>query len=153
MTDIKTFKIKLIREPLTKNSKGDWQESAHQWLVNINGYSFDYYTGLAHRESNLTRLRTEPGERSIQMLISKYDLKYVLKHSKAVPPKVDEVLYSLVSEASACETSFPEWCADYGYDTDSRKALETYHACQENAIKLQKAGVDINAHRERLADY
>ncbi len=25
---------------------------------------------------------------------------------------------------------FEDWCADYGYDTDSRKALELYEQCQ-----------------------
>lgn len=55
--------------------------------------------------------------------------------------------------AEAAECTFKEWCGNFGYDTDSRKALETYHACQANTEKLRKAKVDIAAERERLADY
>ena len=68
-------------------------------------------------------------------------------------PTLDDVLYSLISDSQACEMSFDEWCSDFGYNTDSRKALETYLLCQSNTKKLVKAGIDISKERERLQDY
>ncbi len=115
----------LIRSPLSKKSD-NWQETAFQWLVDINGQKFDYFTGAG--------------------LVDKAT-------GKPNKLKLDDVLHSLVMDASACEQSFEDWCADFGSDSDSIRALETYRACQKNAAKLRKAGVNIEAERERLADY
>src|SRR4051812_7060666 len=43
-------------------------------------------------------------------------------------PEVQDVLDCLASDAAGYEgaRSFEEWCGDYGYDTDSRKAEQTY---------------------------
>ena len=51
-------------------------------------------------------------------------------------PRAADVLSSLVSDASSVHESFEDWCANYGYDTDSRKAERTYKACQELAPKV-----------------
>lgn len=53
-------------------------------------------------------------------------------------PNAAEVLADLARNSTACEMSFADWCADYGYDTDSRKALETYLACQTGAQEVRK---------------
>lgn len=121
---------KLMREPLAKKSD-NWQDTAFHWLVTIGGQHFDYYTGAAWVEK--ARVSYMP--------------------DKPIPPSYDDVIHSLLMDASACEQSFEDWCSEYGYDSDSIKALETYRACQKNADKLRKAGVNIEAERERLADY
>lgn len=113
----------LVRAAI-KEKSDNWQETADQWRVNINGQKFDYYTGIGHR-----------------------------KEGRPQKPELDAVLYALVWDASASEESFDDWCAGLGYDTDSRKALETYLQCQETVTKLRKAGINIPAERERLADY
>ncbi len=50
---------------------------------------------------------------------------------KGKRPNVGEVLESLVMDAHAADESFPDFCADFGYDEDSRKALATWHACRK----------------------
>jgi hypothetical protein len=57
---------------------------------------------------------------------------------KPQAPKIQDALYSLISDSSALETSFEYWCGDYGYNTDSRKAFEVYSACCENAKKINR---------------
>lgn len=52
-------------------------------------------------------------------------------------PKLEQVLNSLLSDARAGEMPFDDFCCDFGYDTDSRKALETYLACQKINSDLQ----------------
>ena len=39
--------------------------------------------------------------------------------------------------------SFEDWCADLGYDTDSRKALAAYLQCQEQTNRFKKAFPDV----------
>jgi hypothetical protein len=48
----------------------------------------------------------------------------------ASDPSADDVVESLTLDASALGVSFPEWCAELGYDTDSRSAESTYRACR-----------------------
>lgn len=54
-------------------------------------------------------------------------------------PTAADVLYCLISDASVADCpNFESWCADMGYDTDSRKALATFEACKAMAPKLQR---------------
>lgn len=46
-------------------------------------------------------------------------------------PKIIDVLESLQLDASCADRGFDEWCADLGYDNDSRKAERTHIACQK----------------------
>jgi hypothetical protein len=70
-------------------------------------------------------------------------------------PNVLDVLYSLTMDADAIDYAFDEWCANYGYDTDSRKAEATYKECLQIAIKLRRMVGDEGLHTLRaiFADY
>ena len=86
-----------------------------QWAITVfdedgTPYVFDYYTGLGRRQG--------------------------LKSPK--PPKVADVLYSLLTDASAEQRNFHEWCSDYGYSTDSISALNAYRAYLDTAAALRK---------------
>lgn len=106
-------------------NKGDWPAKSFKWLVTIDGQQFDYYTGIGRVKPN----------------------------GSPKPPSLDDVLFSLILDGSACENSFEDWCNDFGYSTDSRKALKTYLLCQENYNKLRKTTVDIEKERIRLEEY
>jgi hypothetical protein len=146
------FKATLIRWPL-RHKSDDWRETAFKWLVSINGQEFDYYTGQGHvvfKTKGKYWLEAHYGIADSTRLL---DISEWLQYVNPREPSLDDVLYSLVMDASACESSFDDWCSDFGYDTDSRKALETYLLCQENTTKLRKAGVNMTKERERLEDY
>jgi len=51
------------------------------------------------------------------------------------PPKAYEVLECLVMDAN-CPDTFDEWCSEYGYDTDSRKAYNIWQKCRETRKRL-----------------
>lgn len=51
-------------------------------------------------------------------------------------PTLEDILDSLALDASVLDQTFEEFCGEFGYDTDSRKAEETYQACRENAKGL-----------------
>ena len=60
-----------------------------------------------------------------------------LYHTVPKPPTVADVLSSLCSDAqSADRTTFEDWCSEFGYDTDSRRAEKIYHLCVETNAKL-----------------
>ena len=88
------------------------------WKITLTGgkvsNTFEYYTGLGHRKID------------------------AFKWECPVYPAVTGLLYSLQIDAEACDQSFDDWCSEYGYDTDSRKALETYLLCQQNGMKYNQ---------------
>lgn len=69
---------------------------------------------------------------------TKYDRAAYLAWTDPEPPTAAEVLDSLASDASSADQSFEDWCGDYGYDTDSRKAEAAYNACRETMFNLRK---------------
>jgi len=57
--------------------------------------------------------------------------------AKPRPPTVADVLSSLCSDARGVDrTTFEDWCSEFGYDTDSRRAEKIYHLCVETNAKL-----------------
>lgn len=44
-------------------------------------------------------------------------------------PNAEDVVADLAMNSSTVDMTFDDWCSDYGYDTDSRSALETYKLC------------------------
>ena len=53
-------------------------------------------------------------------------------------PKVSAVLHSLIMDAQAGSETFEDFCSNYGYDTDSRRALEMYLECQKYGNELRR---------------
>lgn len=55
------------------------------------------------------------------------------------PAKLREVLECIASEVFAVENArdFTDWCAEYGYDPDSRRAERIWKACQRQAKQLR----------------
>ena len=77
------------------------------------------------------------------------------EQGKPTTPHIAGILYSLLSDASLGEESFSDFCANCGYDTDSRKALAMYLECQGTTEKLRKVftGVALATLRDLLQDY
>jgi len=53
-------------------------------------------------------------------------------------PTAADVIACLVSDACAGRQSFEDFCADFGYDTDSRKAEATWKGCKSMSHKLAR---------------
>lgn len=52
-------------------------------------------------------------------------------------PDLDSVLHALIMDGEANDyDNFEEWASNFGYDTDSRKAEQTYLDCKDNGKKL-----------------
>lgn len=53
------------------------------------------------------------------------------------PPTAADCLDCLLSDASAAEQTFEDWCSDIGENSDSRKAEQTWKQCAKLGRKLK----------------
>jgi len=126
--------IRYIGEVPSRWTSSPNRTTVDQWAITLlvldedgNPHMFDYFTGLGLRK----------------------------ERNKPKPPKVADVLYSLLSDASAEQRNFYEWCSDYGHSLDSISALNTYRACLDTAHALHKCFSDelLEELRDLLAEY
>lgn len=92
-------------------------------------FETDYFTGIGHRKSKLKRPYFANPHSIAAEAWDKQNLK-------PVAPNAASVLHSILQDGAAIETSFEYWCSDYGYESDSIKALNTYQACCEIGKKV-----------------
>lgn len=68
-------------------------------------------------------------------------------------PTTADVLGCLLSDASGVDDGFDEWCGNFGYDADSRKAEATYKACVKVGRDLRRIfGDDFEDFRDLYLD-
>jgi hypothetical protein len=70
-------------------------------------------------------------------------------------PTAASVLYCLLSDMQCGSDTFEGFCANLDYDEDSRKAHDTYLACQQSGTKLRKVFTreQLETLQELLQDY
>jgi hypothetical protein len=99
-----------------------------------------------------TQFKKEP--RTLQL---QADTAAKLAKAQKVTPKLDDVTHSLLSDGSAFfdGETFDDWCANFGYDADSRKAEATYRTCDEIGRKLARSlsRDELEALREWASNY
>ncbi len=65
-----------------------------------------------------------------------FDFWMGIAHTDA--PDLEGCLACLLSDASAGDQTFEDFCRDYGYDEDSRTAERTWKACQRTMVAMQR---------------
>lgn len=109
----------LVRKPLALRHD-DWRQTAYEWRVTLRYQGrtmvVPYFMGSGHA--------TKP--------------KNSWMTPKPIAPDAPTVLSSLMLDASAADTTFADWCSEYGYDTDSRGALDTFLTCQQIGAELRR---------------
>ena len=147
------LKFDIIHVQLTYNEEF-WLHD--QWVATINGEVFKYNTGIGHR-------KPKPGRGNKRMFnelmrgnfikeCKNYDKvkEQLEKYSQPVKPGLNDILASLVMDAECANDTHEDFCANLGYDVDSRKGLDIYLACQKIADQLRKLGVNIEELSEEL---
>ena len=136
--------IQFIRNPLTPKSD-NWHDTAHEWRYTLpNGQTGAYYTGLGHRESKKFADDRATFNRLQHKTLTESGLKSLLDASLPKKPSGIDILAALSNDEQAANESFNDFCENYGYDSDSIKALGIYQACCESAKKLRGLGLDLN---------
>ena len=125
------------------HKEDNWEH--YKFNCNIEGECFTFRVGIGHvkrfRGDNANKKAREEGYEII--LENDYHLG-VLRLKRI---KISEIVYCTLMDYT--EENFQDWCDNFGYDTDSRKALATYLECQENYVRLRKAlGQGFNEVRE-----
>lgn len=142
-----------------------------KWLILFTAergiVTFDYMTGTGHRTAakrmyclleqweidkamQFTHGGAKPKDDPENL---KRVAELIVKATRPPVLKLDDILNCLVMDSQACAMSFDNWCFDFGYDNDSRRAFATYEACQKNGDKLQQLGVNIAEAQEKFQDY
>lgn len=67
-----------------------------------------------------------------------YSFDYWMGSAHTEPPTAPECINSLLSDADAGGQSFGDFCSDFGYDEDSRKAHANWRACIRINDAMQK---------------
>lgn len=69
-------------------------------------------------------------------------------------PKLEDVLCCLFDENPDSSGSFEDWCSDFGYDPDSRKAERIYRGCVRIGARLHRLfGADFEEAEKKYMDY
>ncbi len=55
-----------------------------------------------------------------------------------IVPSAANVVSTLLASSSGSDMTFQDWCSDFGYSDDSRKALDTYLSCQVELMNLRR---------------
>lgn len=124
-TAVLPIKIEYVAKT-TRNTMGEKPWECFEWRVTFSGkpgqWVVPYYCGLGH--------------------VIKAKADWMRDKPKA--PTVDDVLHSLINDASASDYNLQDWCREYGYSDDSISALNTYRQCLEIATNLRKyLGADV----------
>ena len=162
------------------HKRDDWESD--KWVILINGTAHEFYTGIGHRIIKTIKMsgngsyhfsKTQKAENkklaeligvSEKAEIWKFTGKMTNSRSRIIadqrptytaPPTQASVLHALIWDADSSEQPFRDWCSDFGFDTDSRKAERMYFDCQDTAEKLRKAFKphQLDTLRELLEDY
>jgi hypothetical protein len=105
--------------------------------------SMEDSNNMDHWKCVLSRSFWEHGKRKITV---KMTVTFSMGYGhRGAEPDAARVLSCLASVSSIVDDhSFDDWCAELGYDTDSRKALKIFKACHHMAKRLQNfLGVDL----------
>ena len=114
---------------------------------------FKYNTAFGHRYlqpfavTEVKRYKLKPGTKAYSTATSN---SYYIKQ-----PQIAAVLYCLLSDADAGNESFSNWCENFGYNSDSITAFNTYQACEKTAKQLNNLfnREQLRTLRDLLQDY
>lgn len=105
-----------------------------------------YFTGIGHRKSE----RPMPPDiaRLAPRILAR--VEWEQRYLKPVAPCAADVLHYLLLDANGADQNFNDWCADFGYGPDSRKALALYDECSK--VLADVRAFFTAAEREKLAE-
>jgi len=69
-------------------------------------------------------------------------IEYEHGRNVPIPPQLSDVVYSLFD--SDVPDDFEDFCDDFGYDSDSRKAKKTWKACRKMAKMIEQSGIFVD---------
>jgi len=147
----KFMPFSMSRNSAEKNPSLNWKVTIKRGNQSM---TTDYMQGVAHIPmyshqhsrlvvyDNAVREACETGKSRLINHKSAYDAaqgERMAPRLTVIPaPRLEDVLYSLVLDASVLDSpTYEDWAGEFGYDVDSRKGEATYRACLEIALKMR----------------
>lgn len=113
------------RRVATRTNADDWDASASHWSVTI--------------KRNGKRMR----------------IFYSMGSAHIGSPQDADIMAAILRDHESASEDFADWCANLGYDTDSRKALRTYKACKRIGTSMARlfTSAELSDLGELFGDY
>ena len=118
-----------------KTPENEYQKQAREFLEK-HGITFE------HKKGN-NKASWEPSGQNYSVTLQQNGKHVTFDFWGSIHDKEDGIdldAYSVLSCISFdlfCPDEFEDFCGEFGYDTDSRKALKTFHKCASFAAQLQ----------------
>lgn len=94
--------------------------------------------GASHTPDDEWRQQAHGYRCTLQYKGRQFSFDFWMGPAHTKEPDVEGCLDCLLSDAQGGGQSFADFCGDFGYDVDSRKAEATWKACQKSAKGLRK---------------
>lgn len=135
-------KYEITIQPEYLGTRRDGTTYQDTWICKIfcqgRTESFDFFTGLGHRKPTRKTVTMRDDGAFVEQNKSYSPMQaYVHGMTKIPSPTAADVLSCLISDASACEESYEDWCSDFGAE-DSLNTLHTYLACQKSGRRVMR---------------
>jgi hypothetical protein len=128
-----TYGTEISSTLVGRREEDDWPHFKWTVVLTRDGATYDlpYKMGLGHQQTKCGQPMPSLG---------RYNAVIPCQHSRChnagwqpTPPTLYDVLTALKADAPRGE-AFEEWAPNLGYDTDSRRALDIYVACQKSEM-------------------
>jgi hypothetical protein len=93
---------------------------------------------MNHNQFRVT-VQKDKARRTFTYYGSQHD--YELGKQELSKQDIKDCLYSFFSDALSGMQPFEDFCSEFGYDTDSRKAYKIWKLCQKSLAKTQALGL------------
>lgn len=103
------------------------------------GTTSEFSNGVNYKHR--VSIKTERGKSSFLFHTSQND--YKLGKFEMDEKDLQGALYCFLSDAASGKESFGDFCNEFGYDTDSRKALKVWKDCQKATEKAERLFEDV----------
>ena len=144
--------VESVFVPFSQSRNAGEKNPSLNWLVTLKRdgkkiLSCDYMAGMGHcpfYKSHKVSYRMTMWEHERIMIECEKGFAIAgenlptLSKIPILPDSLD-VIHSLLIDAEAFEYDFEEWCGNFGYDTDSRKAESMFNQCRDIGTKLVRA--------------
>jgi hypothetical protein len=138
-----TYGVEVEAQFIAKIEDGEWPHFLWRVTLRRNGLQGagpggEHKLVIEAYRMGLGHIQTPCGKR-IGVWHGETPCQHARCQGKRVPTPPD--LYTILCSLKADDTqgrTFDEWCGDYGMDTDSRKAMSMYLACQQSEADSRK---------------
>lgn len=107
----------------------------------VNKYGIKIVVDYANNNPNFADQNTPMNHYKVVLKYAKHKMTTYFSMGLGISglPTAEDVLDCLALDAAGIENArnFEDWCNEYGYDTDSRKAEKIFKVCTKQALQLQ----------------